>query len=156
MSKITRKDLLKNCQTGDILLYNGSTWLGKAIEYFTGSNYSHVAIILRDPTYIDPKLKGLYVLESGEENVPDSLTGKKILGVQITPLENTLDYFKKSWSAHLYHRQLDCNRDNNFEEKLKELVNKTEGEPYDLCIFDWFRAKFDIEIGNVQITKRFW
>ena len=156
MSKITKKDLLKNCQTGDILLYNGTTWLGKVIEYFTGSNYSHVAIILRDPIYIDPKLKGLYVLESGEENIPDSLTGKKILGVQITPLANTLDYFKNSWTASLYHRQLDCNRDNKFEEKLKELVNKTEGEPYDLCIFDWFRAKFDIEIGNVQITKRFW
>mgnify|MGYP003314684960 CR=1 FL=1 len=48
-------------------------------------------MVLRDPTYIDPKLKGLYIWESSEEKNPDPQDGKKKIGVQITPLKELLD-----------------------------------------------------------------
>ena len=33
---------------------------------------------------------------------------------------------------------------------------KSEGVKYDLHVFDWFRALFDIEIGDRQLTNRYW
>ena len=71
MTSITVENFLDSCQTGDILLYSTSLWYSKIIEKCTGSKYSHISIILRDPVYIDPKLKGLYILESGFEKTPD-------------------------------------------------------------------------------------
>ena len=56
--EINIEDFKKNCQTGDILLYNTQFWYSKLIEYFSDSIYSHIGIILRDPVYINQKLKG--------------------------------------------------------------------------------------------------
>ena len=156
MISITKEELLKTCKTGDILLYNSKTIMGRVIEYFTGSRYSHVSMILKDPTYIDPKLKGLYIIESGMENIPDSLTGKKIFGVQIIPLEHALDYYKGSLMGGVYYRKTDILRNTDFTEKIKTIVMKTEGVKYDLQVLDWFRALFDVEIGNRQLTNSFW
>ena len=45
-----------NFQTGDLLLFSENTNIfSRLIEYFTHSKYSHTAIILQNPTYIDPK-----------------------------------------------------------------------------------------------------
>ena len=156
METISKQTILDTCQTGDILLYNGRSVISRAIEYATNSRYSHISIILRDPTYIDPKLTGLYIIESGMEDIPDSLTGKKNIGVQITPLEHAIDYYKDAWVGGLYYRKLTCDRTTEFENKIKNLVTKTEGVKYDLCLYDWIRAAFDIELGDIQITKRFW
>lgn len=156
MDTISKKELLESCQTGDILLYNGQSVISRVIEYATHSSYSHVSIILRDPTYIDPTLKGLYILESGMENIPDSLTGKKVIGVQITPLEHAINYYKDAWVGGLYYRKVKCERSEEFKNKIKTIVKKTEGVKYDLYLLDWIRAAFDLHIGNVQITKRFW
>jgi len=156
MVSISKSDLLENCQTGDILLYNSKTVISRSIEYFTGSRYSHVAMILKDPTYINTKLKGLYIIESGMEDIPDTLSGKKFMGVQIIPLDHALEYYKDSWVGNLYYRKLICKRDDSFRNKIKELVNKTDGIKYDLCVLDWFRALFDIELGDRQLTNRFW
>ena len=36
-------------------------------KYFTKSKYTHIAMILKDPSFTNPPLKGLYIIESGEE-----------------------------------------------------------------------------------------
>ena len=156
MTEVSVQKLLEECQTGDLLLYNSHSLLGRVIEYCSFSRYSHVAIILRDPIYIDPSLIGLYVLESGAENVPDSLTGKYIFGVQITPLENNFNYIKKNSYGNVYYRKLNCDRNDTFIENLTKTIKNTEGKHYDIHLYDWIRAKFDIEIGDQQITSRFW
>ena len=79
---------MDDLQTGDILLFTGhkTSWLkyfSYMIEYATHSNFSHVAMVLRDPTYISPNLKGLYVWESGWEGKPDPQDGEIKLGVQL-------------------------------------------------------------------------
>ena len=56
-------------KTGDLMLFNykSSGCFGcftKCIKWGTHSNYSHIGMILRDPTYIKPNLKVLFVCES--------------------------------------------------------------------------------------------
>ena len=75
---INLEEFLKTCQTGDILLYNSNYWYSRLIEWGSGSQFSHISIILRDPTYINKDLKGLYILEYSYEDINDSNTGKKV------------------------------------------------------------------------------
>lgn len=79
-------------KTGDILLFdiNESGLLGlfnKAIKYFTNSHFSHVAMVLKDPIFINKNLKGYYIWESSWEGEADPQDNKVKLGVQITPFE---------------------------------------------------------------------
>lgn len=156
MENISRKHLLDTCQTGDILLYNSKTIFGRLVEYVTYSKFSHVAIIVRDPIYIDPNLKGVFIVESGEEKIPDIISQKKISGVQLIPLEYVLDTYENGYIGNLYYRKLNCFRDEVFHKKIDELIKKKDAFPYDLHLSDWFCAKFDIKIGKSQYTDRFW
>lgn len=156
MDTISRKTLIENCQTGDILLYNSRNTIGRLIEYCTNSKFSHVAVILRDPIYIDPKLKGLYILESGSENIDDVVSGKKIIGVQVIPLDYVLDQYSSTYIGNLYYRKLSCFRDEEFSAKINAVVKKTNTEPYDLNPLDWIKAAFNIEIGDCQKDNTFW
>ena len=73
--------------TGDLLLFNShsSSFLSSLIKWGTHSNYTHVAMILKDPTFIHPSLKGTFVWESSWEGTPDPQDGKVKLGV---PFDN--------------------------------------------------------------------
>ena len=89
-----------NLKTGDILLfdYNESGILGlfnKATKYFTKSPYSHVAVVLKDPSFIHPSLKGYYIWESSWEGTPDPQDNKIKISVQITPLDEVMNNCKK-------------------------------------------------------------
>ena len=89
-----------NLNTGDILLFDyeggGSmgifSWL---IKKATKSNITHVGMVLKDPVFINPSLKGYYVWESGWEGTPDPQDGKVKFGVQITPFEEIFQNYKK-------------------------------------------------------------
>ena len=97
-------------KTGDILLcdYDDTSgpmgWFSWMIKSFTKSNYSHVAMVLKNPTFIHPSLTGLYVWESSYEGTPDPQDGKVKLGVQITPLGHFIDYYKKH--GYVVYRKL--------------------------------------------------
>lgn len=156
MDNISRKKLLKTCQTGDVLLYNSQTIFGRIIEYVTYSKFSHAAIIVRDPIYIDPSLNGVFIVEAGEEKIPDVISKKKICGVQLIPLEYVLDTYENGYIGNLYYRKLNCKRDETFHKNIDGLIKKKDGCPYDLCISDWLLAKFNIKIGKSQYTNRFW
>ncbi len=58
---------MNNLKTGDLLLcnYQGKHGCFKCftslIKCCTESNYSHIAMVLKDPGFINPTLKGLYV-----------------------------------------------------------------------------------------------
>ena len=138
------------------MLYNSKYLIGRAIEYFTQSKFSHISIVLKDPTYIDPQLKGLYVIESGSEKIKDSMSGKKVIGVQIIPLDYVLDQYDGGYIGNLYYRKLDCNRDSNFSNNIKDVVKKTDTDPYDLNPADWIKAAFGLEIGDCQKDNTFW
>ena len=156
MDTVSRKSLVENCQTGDILLYNSKYTIGRLIEYFTNSKFSHISVILRDPTFIDPSLKGLYVIESGSEKRKDAMSGKKVIGVQVIPLDYVLDQYDGGYIGNLYYRKLTCERDSSFDEKIKTIVKSTDTKPYDLNPLDWIKAAFDIEIGDCQKDNTSW
>ena len=70
-----------NLNTGDLLLfdnedYSGFGFLSCLIKKITKSNISHIAMVLKDPDFIHPSLKGYYVWESGWEGTPDPQDGK--------------------------------------------------------------------------------
>lgn len=155
-NSITKQKLIETCNTGDILLYNSNTIVGRAIELLSFSKFSHVSIILRDPTYINPDLKGLYVLESGSEKINDVISGKKVIGVQVIPLEYVLEQYENGNFGYLYYRKLDCVRNEEFDEKVKNIVMKTDGKFYDINPIDWIKAEFQIELGNEQKENTFW
>ena len=123
MENITSELFLETCQTGDLLLYNTNVWYSRLIELASNSKYSHISMILRDPTYIDPKLKGLYILESCKESIPDSVSGNLTYGVQIIPLEHVLSEYKNSYFGNLYYRKLNCQKIKVFTTLKKNVFN---------------------------------
>ena len=108
-------DKYNNLQTGDLLLFvehpknifmNLFNWVIRAA---THSQYSHVAMVIRDPVFINPSLKGLYIWESSWEDTPDPQDGKIKLGVQISPLSEIVDYYKTH--GHIVVRRINCSPD---------------------------------------------
>ena len=67
-------------------------------------------MILKNPTFIDKNLKGLYLWESGYENIKDINDGKIKLGVQIVPFHEVK--FKSS-NYKLFARKIKCNKFRN-------------------------------------------
>jgi hypothetical protein len=163
---------MSDLQTGDLLLFvsDSSNWFfgpfTKMISWGTHSNYTHIAMVLRDPIFSDmPPLKGLYVWESSWEGTPDPQDGKTKLGVQITPLQVILDAYKDK--GHVFVRKLKRNLhrscptcgqtvDDLFtKEKLQEIHSVVYDKPYDIVPKDWVEAFFHKD-SNPQKTSRFW
>lgn len=156
MDSISVQNFLDSCQTGDLLLYTSTHWYSRAIEWASNSKYSHISFILRDPTYIDPSLKGLYILESSKEQIPDAVTGKMVYGVQVVPLQPILNQYKNTYCGYLYYRKLSCQKDAEFYNKILTSFNKVEGKPYDLNPIDWIKADIGSQEGKTQKTNTFW
>lgn len=147
---------MEDLKTGDILLfdYTGTGYFGfisSAIRYFTHSNISHVAMVLRDPVYIDPKLEGVYLWESTYEGTPDPQDGKVKLGVQITPLEEVLN----GYQGKIYKRSAECPENWFNAEKLMEIHRVVYDKPYDLVPTDWLEALLREDL-DPQKVSRFW
>ena len=147
---------MDNLKTGDILLFSGHTkgamqYFSDMIKYGTHSNYSHVAMVLKDPTYFNLSLKGVYLWESGWEGKPDPQDDKIKLGVQLTPLNEIMENFKGS---KIIVRPINSN--NNFtEDKLKDIHEVVYNKPYDIVPKDWISALFRKD-SDPQKTSRFW
>ena len=96
-------------ETGDLILFdhkNGYSFFGLMsylIKYFTRSNYTHIGMILKDPTFINPTLKGHYLWESSWN--ARSARRKDKVGVQITPLHEILEEYKKK-GGNVFVRRL--------------------------------------------------
>jgi hypothetical protein len=152
-------------KTGDLLLfhheqdYDGcfncvfSCFTG-VIEFFSQSKYSHAAIIIRDPDFTDPPLKGLYVLESSFETFPDAEDHKYKLGVELEEFDKVISTAKPVET--IYWRRLNCVRDENFYLTLKDIHKTIHDKPYDLFPPDWINALFHNKTNHGQNTNRFW
>ena len=144
-----------NLKTGDILLfsYHGDSLFSYLIKKFTHSEFTHVAMVLKDPEFIHPSLKGYYLWQSGEENNPDPQDNKKKLGVQITSFEEIYQSYARTHSE-IYLRRIDSS--NNFStQKLKEIHNIVYDKPYDLVPEDYYEA-LKHKDKEPQKTDRFW
>lgn len=135
------KEDLNKLDTGDILLYGGTEfWFSKLIRFWTKSDWTHISIILRDPTYIDPALTGLYIWESGIENFRDAENKQSKLGVQINDLEEVL----KNYNGFICYRKLHADIP-DFKEKLKMIHETVHDAPYDTNIVDLLETTDKVE-----------
>ena len=120
------------------------------IKYFTGSPFSHVGIILKDPIYFDQKLVGIYLWESGMETEVDPQDNLNKIGVRITKLEDVF----KGFTGDIYLRKL-TNYELIIKDKLIEIHKQVYKKPYDLNPIDWFEALIKKD-NKPQKTSRFW
>jgi len=144
-SKISIDEL----QTGDIILFsNNRFWFSKLVEWWTGTKWSHVGMILRDPTYINPVLQGVYLWESGVERTGDCEDNKHKFGVQITDFEKLLnpDNEKYKYAGHIVARRLYCKGRNldATDEQLINIHNVVHNKPYDVSLLDFIEANMDV------------
>ena len=147
---------LKSFKTGDILLYNNHSggWFGtftNLIKWGTHSNYTHVALVLKDPTFINSNLRGLYVWESTYDGHKDPQDGKVKFGVKLTPLHESLAFEDRS----VFLRRLSCPEGTFNEKTLKEVHKVVYDKPYDVVLRDWIEAFFQVD-DSPQKTDRFW
>jgi len=151
--KIIKYNLLND---GDIILFHQTkSCFGKCIQYCTSSNFSHIGMVLKNPTYINPSLnEGLYLIESGLESYKDEEDHMCKLGVQIQKLLPILEEYGKK---NIYCRRL--NKLGDFpKNKMKEIHKTIHDKPYDLNICDWFEGLVDVKapIFSKKTTSRFW
>ena len=111
------KNIIENLETGDIILYSEKIFYERVIQYFTNSKYTHIAMMLKDPIYINPSLKGLYIIESGVESFNDAEDNEKKFGVQIV----SFDKIMEKWEGEIFVRKLHYKRDKDFYKKLSEV-----------------------------------
>ena len=160
---IERKSLCAQFNTGDILLYHPKPQFHSISGIFsyifenlimkvTNSAYSHASLIIRDPTFTTPPLKGLYVLESSYESFPDVETDEIKLGVELVHLDDVL----YSFHGDIYWRKLECERNEDFYSKLAEAHSVAHNRPYDLIPSDWFCAALKLNSRKNQRVKTFW
>lgn len=149
-------------KTGDILLFaerpRNFLWrlLDGGIKFFTGSKFSHSAIALRDPTWIDPELKGLYVWEStGLTGIDDAVDHVEKFGVQVQHFDEYTSQYKGRCDTYVRRcRDRAAWTDEDGLLTLRQIYNDTHGKPYDLWPIDWIEAA--VKIGPKKTTKRFW
>lgn len=144
-------------KTGDILIFakhltwSPMSWFSKAIEIATRSPYCHVGMILKDPTWIDPKLKGIYLWESSYEGIPDPQDGKVKVGVELTPIDKILSDKHEA----IYARKLICPK-NKLNKSVLENIHKIVYEkPYDFNPFDWLAAYLRKPIDGNRKNNRY-
>ena len=137
---MNKYNILNNLETGDLILFQGKhSIVSSIIELYTNSRWTHVGIVLKNPTFIDEKLKGLYLLESGEEDLKDSEDNVYKYGVQIVDLKEKID----TYDGIVVTRKLKCNK-TDFDMKLKIIHNTIHNKPYDLNVFDFIMTKLGI------------
>jgi hypothetical protein len=142
--------------TGDIILFSTNKWYSELIEVGDECIYSHCGIVLKDPTYIDPSLNGLYLFESGAEPFPDSVDHQYHFGVQIVPLIKVVNEYVVKKEGSMFHRSLVCKRDKELDKKLVDIYQVVKNKPYNCDPFDWLEALFGYHLFDRKITSRFW
>lgn len=144
---------IQKLNTGDMILCHGGHGddiVDYAIEFFTKSPWEHAALIIRDPWWTSPPLKGMYVLQSsdGPNSYKDVLNGK-VSGVTLNRLYDFL-----ANRQGVYVRSL--NRpDMNTDDKalFKENFEIAHDKPYDTNICSWIGVGLGSYCGCRCLSK---
>lgn len=137
-------------ETGDILLFESNFeglfgWWAYIVSFVTRSKYTHVAMILKDPIYIDETYIGTYVIESGSEK------WEKKWGTIISPLEKVL---KGNGHKHIYWRRLCIEEDIN--EMMPVIYKTVMHKEYDVNIFELIGNELKSEyLANPRELNKF-
>ena len=151
-----------NLKTGDILLCGSGpreswplSWFSYLIKLYTHSPYSHVAMVLVDPSFIHPALKGTFIWESSNGSTPDPQDDKNKLGVRITPLADFLHDYQVQ-GGRVVVRPIKCPLDTFNSQQLETIHDTVYGKPYDLYLKDWLEALLPMGDHSERTINRFW
>lgn len=118
-------------QTGDILLFQSNFtgifgWWAYIVSIVTRSKWTHVAMIIDSPTYVDPSYEGLHVIESGSEPWSSEL------GTIVSPIAKVVDDGTHSLVAvrRVFHGISDI------DTRMAVAYAAVKGKPYDTSILD--------------------
>ena len=138
--------MLTDLKTGDIVLFNCQKGIiGKFIQWITNSYYSHVGIVLKNPTFIKENLNGLYLWESGRESFGDSEDNQIKFGVQIVDLKKSIKSAIENNNYKVYYRKL-LNKSDISNQQLKFIHELVHNKPYDILPTDWLEAYFNYDL----------
>ena len=147
----------ESLNTGDLILcddleYKDWGIFSWFIKFATKSDFSHVAMVVKDPDFTDPPMKGTYVWMSGTSNAPDPEDNTMKFGVQFVPF----DEYVRTYGGKLYLRKLHCWKHYELftKENLKKIHDVVYDKPYDVVITDWIEL-YCKKDPRPQKTSRF-
>jgi hypothetical protein len=127
-------------QTGDIVLFGKNGPFSRLIAAGTDSKYSHVGMVLKEPIYLDPSLKGTYLLEAitaVRQSDQSSNVSETICGVHLSPIQQTMGKTRK-----VAFRRLVIDRNEAFYDKLKQAYESIKDAKFDTNPIHWLMAKW--------------
>ena len=146
----TLDNTIESLETGDLILFSGNVGVvDMIIKFFTWSKWTHVGIVLKDPTYISEELKGHYLLECGYNSF-ENVDHNTRYGVQLVDLKEKLSTFE----GEAYYRKIKP----EFKKKNIDILIQTSylsirDKPYNLNLVDFLFMKLNfskkIEYKNV-------
>ena len=150
--------LLDDLQTGDILLFNEHPFdcfmncFDGLIKDITKSNYSHAALVIRNPTWI--KTPGIFVWESTYHGTKDPQDQKIKFGVQLTPLS----FYTENYPGivQIFCRKCISDYSQIFtSEKLTLIHKNVYGVTYNIDPLNWIEAAFKKSLSKTKYNNRF-
>lgn len=141
-------------QTGDVVLFEDTSgyWFSSWVKWLTNSCYSHVAVVLKNPTYINRDLTYMCMLESGFESFPDAENHVCKGGVQIIQLDEKI----RTYPGHVWIRKLESViPPEKLDAEIAALHSTFHDKPYDWNPVDLLKAVLQIKDGQDQRTNSF-
>jgi hypothetical protein len=122
-------DFLDQADTGDVVIWTGTSMISEVVELATWSDFSHTSMVICDPNTGDK-----YLLQSVSEALaPDPLTkppGNTHTGVQAGALEDVMEIVYKYGDLPTW-RQLNWpNRPSSLNSKVWQIAQGMDGTPF--------------------------
>lgn len=156
--EISLNEMISQCNTGDIVLFNSDSIIGKLIKKATESIFTHVGIILRNPSFIKEEKEDikLYLYNSDGPFTEDVEKEETKSGVQVIDLISKLKNFK----GDIFYRKLiyDTDKIKFINEKLEYIHSIHYNTYYDYMPNNWLGAYLSInhysELSKVFSSPR--
>lgn len=113
--------IIKQFNTGDILMVSYNSFRGRLVRVFTGSMWTHVGMI--------------YKKENGELFVIESSQYEDVSGVVKTPIHKWLDWNENRILAWLHHKGPKIK-----DKDIEDIFEKVRDAKVDLFVGSWLRA----------------
>ncbi|MFZ1490471.1 MAG: hypothetical protein WAS51_11055 [Ilumatobacteraceae bacterium] len=136
---VTFSQFLDEADTGDVVIWQGTSLISLGVELATFSHFSHTTMVIRDPDNGDK-----YLFQSVSESLAaDPLTkppGSTHSGVQAGPLEQTMELVFKAGDFPSW-RQLDWpDRPAQFDAKMWQIAQGIDGTPFPWVDGDTYKS----------------
>jgi len=135
------RDVKRTLDSGDVVLFGGQGPVCTRIKSWTGSRWSHVALVYRTHGVKQP----LLIESTAVSLIPDQVTGKVQAGVVLVELEAWLRTYA---TGEIAVRKLAVERTPKLRNRLRVFFEKVHGRPYETSVWQQFKAVYDGPLGG--------